>query len=204
MSSTPIKTAEFVKGVTGSDEIFASDLPQIAFVGRSNVGKSSTINILLGRKDIARTSKRPGKTQEFNFYLINDDCYFVDLPGYGYARVSAKEAERWRKRILWYFTEAPHRPDKVVLIIDARRGFTDYDHDMLDILEQENYPVIILINKIDTITQKEEHQLRQSIKKEMAMFPRLSVFLLPFSAKEGTNKDQALNLIFSSIQRGHR
>ena len=96
-----IKTAEFVKGVVGTDPILKEKIPQIAFVGRSNVGKSSVINALTGKKGLAISSSTPGRTLQLNFFLINEKAYFVDLPGYGYARASLKQAEKMRKMIMW-------------------------------------------------------------------------------------------------------
>ncbi len=95
--------ARFARGIRGTDTILNDSLPQIAFIGRSNVGKSSVINALLG-STLARSSSLPGKTQEINFYLVDERAYFCDLPGYGYARVPGKVSEKLRKLILWYFT----------------------------------------------------------------------------------------------------
>ncbi|HFC36125.1 MAG TPA: ribosome biogenesis GTP-binding protein YsxC, partial [Candidatus Moranbacteria bacterium] len=117
-----IKTAKFVKGIIGTDEILRDGKQQIAFVGRSNVGKSSVINSLVGIKKLAKSSATPGRTQEINFFLINDKVYFVDLPGYGFAKISKKQREKIRKMIIWYLSYAETKPCKVVLIIDAKVG----------------------------------------------------------------------------------
>src|SRR3990167_3085191 len=116
-----ISSAKFVKGITGTDDILYDGIPQIAFVGRSNVGKSSVINSLVNQKELVRVGKKPGKTTEINFFLINNKFYFVDLPGYGYAKLSPAEREKARKRMLWYLTESEARP-LVVLILDIKAG----------------------------------------------------------------------------------
>ena len=114
-----ITSASFVTGIIGTDPILKEKHPQIAFVGRSNVGKSSVINSLVMRKDLVKSSSMPGKTREINFFLINKAFYFVDLPGYGFARMGAKGAEKIRKLILWYLGSGEARVKLVVLIIDS-------------------------------------------------------------------------------------
>src|SRR6266571_3946091 len=99
-----VTSAQFVKSITGTDEIITDGIPNIAFIGRSNVGKSSILNALMGRKDLARTGKKPGKTTEANFFFVNRTHYFVDLPGYGYAAPKPTDREKLRKLIIWYFT----------------------------------------------------------------------------------------------------
>ena len=131
-----INSAKFVKGIIGSDDILTDGLPQVAFVGRSNVGKSSVINSLAGVEGLVKTGKKPGKTTEINFFLINRQFYFVDLPGYGYAKLSPAEREKTRKRMLWYLTESEARP-LVVLILDIKAGLTEFDGQMLELVEEE-------------------------------------------------------------------
>ncbi|MEX0934993.1 MAG: ribosome biogenesis GTP-binding protein YihA/YsxC, partial [Candidatus Paceibacterota bacterium] len=162
MKTPEIQNIEFMRGILGSDSILEDSRPHIAFVGRSNVGKSSTLNCLAGR-NIAYTSKKPGKTQEINFFLVNDSVYFVDLPGYGYARISAHEAEKLRKHMIWYLSESGVQPRWVVLILDAKVGITDLDRDMLDILAGEGHRVLILANKMDKLNQKESHAALKGI-----------------------------------------
>lgn len=146
-----ITSATFVKGIIGPDEALERDIPQIAFIGRSNVGKSSLINALMHQKDLARTSSFPGRTAQVNLYLINKKFYFVDLPGYGYAKASREARERLEHLIQWYLFESPYRQKKVVHIIDAYTGMTESDKDMLYSLEEHGKEIIILANKIDKI-----------------------------------------------------
>ena len=155
-------TAEFMRGLRGTDAILYDGTPQIAFIGRSNVGKSSVINALVNRKTLVKVSARPGKTTEINVFKTNNGLYLVDLPGYGYARVSPDEKDRIRKLILWYLTEAKVEQLLVVLIIDTKAGFTAFDEETLQILRKHDHPYLIVANKIDTLNQKKlAEQLRQ-------------------------------------------
>ena len=146
--------AVFARGIRGSDPILFDKKPQIAFVGRSNVGKSSTINAILGDK-IARTSSTPGKTQEINFFEVEGKGYFVDLPGYGYAKMPEKEKEKIRKHILWYLASGEAKPKLLVLILDARVGVTAYDRDLIHVAHKEKHSLLLLLNKIDKLTKNE-------------------------------------------------
>ncbi len=146
-----IKSAKFIKGVVGTDDILDDGKPQIAFIGRSNVGKSSVINALTGQKKLARTSSYPGRTQELNLFLINNSYYLVDLPGYGYAKASMKVRERLEKLINWYLFDSEYRQKKIVLIIDADVGATESDLEILRAMESHGKNFIIVANKIDKI-----------------------------------------------------
>ena len=149
-----------MKGIIGTDEILYDGLPQIAFVGRSNVGKSSVINSLVNQNNLVKVGKKPGKTTEINFFLINNKFYFVDLPGYGYARLSPAEREKIRKRMLWYLLESGVKPAHIVLILDIKVGFMDFDRDMAKLLKDMGHHFMIIANKADKLNQKEiSHQL---------------------------------------------
>lgn len=150
-----ITSAKFIKGIIGTDDILYDGLPQIAFVGRSNVGKSSVINSLANREDLVKVGKKPGKTTEINFFLINKQFYFVDLPGYGYARLSPAEREKIRKRMLWYLMESKVKPTHLVLVLDIKAGFTDFDAEMVQVLREAGHQYMIIANKIDNLNQKE-------------------------------------------------
>src|SRR3989338_1650650 len=126
-----IRSATFVKGIVGTDEVLNDHYPQIAFIGRSNSGKSSLINSLTNQKKLARTSPLPGRTQEINLFFINRDTYFLDLPGYGYAKVSKDDREWLQKVIQWYLFKSEYVQKKIVLILDAKVGPTDKDLDMI-------------------------------------------------------------------------
>ncbi|MCX5725922.1 MAG: ribosome biogenesis GTP-binding protein YihA/YsxC, partial [Candidatus Saganbacteria bacterium] len=159
-----IAAAKFVKGIIGSDKILEGRLPQIAFIGRSNVGKSSVINSLTNQKGLAKTSSSPGRTREINLFLINKSLYLLDLPGYGFAKVSRKVSERLFKLIDWYLFRSPYQQKKVVLIIDANIGPTDNDLEMLHTLEDFQKDIVIVANKIDKIKKSKYTQQLQEIK----------------------------------------
>ncbi len=159
-----ITSSKFIKGLVGDDEILASDIPQIAFIGRSNVGKSSLINTLSNSK-ISRTSSFPGRTQEINVFLMNDSFYLVDLPGYGFARVSGLGREKIWELIDFYLFQSNYRQKKIVFIIDANVGFTETDLSMLDELEENKKDFIIVANKIDRMNQSDYQKQIREIKK---------------------------------------
>jgi GTP-binding protein len=160
-----ISSAEFLKGIVGTDEILYDGVPEYAFVGRSNVGKSSVINSLVNRKDLVKTSNRPGKTTEINFFGINNKkCYFVDLPGYGYAKRSPKEKESIEKLILWYLMYSDATIAKVVIILDFKAGLTAFDEEMIRVLREKGHPYIIVANKADKLNQKEMVAQTRAIK----------------------------------------
>ncbi|MFM2414421.1 MAG: hypothetical protein RI911_114 [Candidatus Parcubacteria bacterium] len=150
-----IHEATFVKGITGDDSILRDGKPHVAFVGRSNVGKSSLINALLGRRELVRTGKKPGKTTEINFFLINKLWYCVDLPGYGYAEGAAEKREQIRDMILWYLGEGRPEHTVVVLVIDVKVGLTAFDEEALAVLRNEGLTYYIVANKVDALNQKE-------------------------------------------------
>ncbi|CAN5116300.1 ribosome biogenesis GTP-binding protein YihA/YsxC [soil metagenome] len=146
-----IETAEFVGGMIGPDPLLFNGTPQIAFIGRSNVGKSTLINTLTKQKDLARTSSFPGRTQEINLFLINKSRYLVDLPGYGFAKLSKVERQKIDDLIHWYFFDSEIEQKKVVLIIDANIGLTKSDEEMLYALEVKGKEIIVVANKVDKI-----------------------------------------------------
>lgn len=148
--------ATFVKGIRGTDSIIHDEIPQVAFVGRSNVGKSSLINALTGVKGLVRISDKPGKTTEINFFLMNKKFYFVDLPGYGYARLSPKQRESIKQLIIWFASESGAKPCLFVLVLDSKVGITEFDQQMMDVLRQEGHPFVLAANKIDKLKQADK------------------------------------------------
>ncbi len=179
-------TAEYIKGVRGTNDIMYDGKPQVVFIGRSNVGKSSLINSLVG-KQLARSSSNPGKTVNLDFFLINQERYFVDLPGYGYARVSTKEKEDFRKMILWYLSESNVDHLLIVLIIDAKVGLTAFDHESIEFLKYHHKRFIVIANKIDKLTQGERISCVSSIKKECGDIPVIS-----HSLRTGAGKSEII------------
>ncbi|MDP3726305.1 MAG: ribosome biogenesis GTP-binding protein YihA/YsxC [bacterium] len=192
-----IQSAEFVRGIKGTNSILHSGLPQVAFVGRSNVGKSSVLNALFNRKDLVKVGKKPGKTLEINFFLVNQKFYFVDLPGYGYAKAGGKAKEKIKKLILWYLTGGEARPVIVVLITDIKAGFTDFDKEMLQILSEQGYSYVIVANKIDKLNQKEAAQKLFRMKIESN---GTEVFPHSAKTKKGTDVLRKRLLHFDSLR----
>lgn len=185
-----IKNAEFIKGVVGPDEIMKEDKLQIAFVGRSNVGKSSVINSLLGRKNLVKSSSTPGKTKEINFFLIDEKVYFVDLPGYGFAKMKFTERKKMADLIVWYFEDASVKNRKTVLVIDAKVGPTEFDFDMITILEEHGEDFIIIANKADKLRSGEMQKQLNS------MQTRIGREVIFYSAKNKAGKEKLLKKIF--------
>lgn len=189
-----ITSAEFVKGVIGTDPILKEKHPNVAFVGRSNVGKSSVINSLVMRKDLVKSSSMPGKTREINFFIINKKFHFVDLPGYGFARMGAKGAEKIRKLILWYLGSGEAHVNFVVLIVDSVVRPMPYDREMADILRAENIPFVVVANKIDRLNQTERSHNLKAIESQMG------ASALPYSARTHYGRDELLETISSAIK----
>ena len=171
------------------------NFPQVAFFGRSNVGKSSVINSLVGKKGLAKTSKTPGKTQKANFFRINDSFYLVDFPGYGYAKRSILERNKMIKRIFWYVEFSNVRPKAVFLIIDANVGLTALDKDMIKILEANKHQIIIVANKIDKLAKGAAEKQLSLIQKEAR-----NITVLRYSARTNKGKDELIKKIASFVQ----
>ena len=165
---------EFVAGAATIDAIPPPSLPEMAFVGRSNVGKSSLINALTGRNSLARTSNTPGATKQINFFRLGNACLLVDLPGYGYARISKEAAEQWRGLIFDYLRgRATLR--RVLLLIDARRGTMEADHEAMKQLDQAAVSYVVVLTKIDTLSAGERadalQQCRDALRGHVAAYP---------------------------------
>ena len=186
-----ILKAEFVKGIVGGDYSTKDNLPQIAFLGRSNSGKSSVIGSLTGQKDLVRASKIPGMTIEANFFRINNAFYLVDFPGYGFAKRSILDRNRMIKRIFWYLEFSNVRPTAIFLIIDGNVGITKLDWQMLEIIVKNNHNVTIIANKIDKIPVTKRAAKIAEISQEAQ-----GIKVLGYSAKTEEGKDQ----IYKSIE----
>jgi GTP-binding protein len=161
-----IKSSEFVTGAVDKKQFPQDNLPEIAFAGRSNVGKSSLINNLLNRKTLAKVGNTPGKTRQINFFLINEAFRFVDLPGFGYAKVSKKEQEKWRNYIESYFL-SERNIKAVVHIVDARHPGLENDLLMADFLSHTGIPNCIVANKADKL---KKNEIAKAVKKITDIF----------------------------------
>jgi GTP-binding protein len=171
--------AEHVISAARPDQFPPESLPEIAFLGRSNVGKSSLLNCLTGKKGLAFTSSKPGCTQLINFFRINGEMYFVDLPGYGYARVPLEVKARWKSLIESYLLNRNSLKTAVVLL-DSRRGWMETDLELKNWLEFQNVSYVVVATKFDKLNQKEQHRSLTSISKELS-----GGELFPFSAVTG-------------------
>ena len=168
------------------DQYPKDGFPEVAFAGRSNVGKSSLTNVLINRRNYARTSSQPGKTQTLNFYDIESKLFFVDVPGYGYAKVSQKEREKWARMIETYFSERqPLRG--VVTLIDARHEPTKLDKQMVDFLHYYDLPLLVVGTKVDKVPKSRRNRCVSQIRKGLALRQADQVVL--FSAVDKTGKD---------------
>ncbi|WP_068783271.1 ribosome biogenesis GTP-binding protein YihA/YsxC [Paenibacillus phocaensis] len=182
-----VTKAEFIISAVGPNQYPEDALPEIALAGRSNVGKSSLINRMINRKNLARTSSTPGKTQHLNYYRINDKLYFVDVPGYGYAKVSKSQREVWGKMIEKYLQE--RETLKLVLqIIDLRHPPTKDDELMYDWLKAYDLPVCVVATKADKIPKSRWQKHLKIIKEGLVL--RAGDPLILFSAEEGIGKDE--------------
>ena len=185
-----ITSAQFLKGIIGPDSVLERDIPQIAFVGRSNSGKSSLINSLTNQKNLARTSGQPGRTQEINIFLINDACYFLDLPGYGYARASRETRAQLEKVINGYLFESAYRQKKVVLVIDAQVGPKELDLAMIRLLEKHGKEIVVVANKIDKVKHSDYSKQLADHRKKIGPHP-----VIPYSTEKKIGRKELLRQI---------
>lgn len=189
-----IKSAEFVISNTDIAKCPLPDKPEYAFIGRSNVGKSSLINMLTDRKKLAKTSQTPGKTQLINHFLINDEWYLVDLPGYGYAKASKKERIKWDQFIRKYLNTRPNLLYTFVLI-DSRIKAQKVDLEFMEMLGIKGIPFIIVFTKIDKLSSSVMNKNITSYKKEMLKsWAELPIMILS-SATTRVGRDEVLNMI---------
>ncbi|MBS1408064.1 MAG: ribosome biogenesis GTP-binding protein YihA/YsxC [Firmicutes bacterium] len=187
-----LHNAEFIRSVTAVADCPKDGLPQIAFAGKSNVGKSSVINKLLLRKNFARVGEAPGKTTHINFFRIDNKLYLVDLPGYGYAKVPMAEKERWGKLMEKYFA-AEDTIDYGVMIVDARHKPTANDVIMADYFKASGKPFVVVANKMDKL-KKSEIEPNLACIRETLTLPE-TVELIPFSAENGLGREALLRVL---------
>lgn len=186
-----IKSAEFVTSAVKPSQYPPPGRPEIAFAGRSNVGKSSLMNTLLGSKNLVKTSSTPGRTQTINFFLINDHFSFVDLPGYGYAKVPKAVRESWGPMVEKYL-KTREGLCAVVVILDVRRLPNQGDHDLLAWLAHYKIPAILVLTKADKLKKNKQNQQRNAIARELSIDASL---LTLFSATKGLGKRELLATI---------
>lgn len=188
---------EFLISAAAPKDFPSNRLPEIAFAGKSNVGKSSVINRILQRKNFARVGEKPGKTVHVNYFVIDKTCYFVDLPGYGYAKVSQKEKDRWSRLMESYF--ASQRIDLGILIVDARHAPTNNDIIMANWFIESECPFIVVANKLDKLKKSELVPNIQTIREDLQLPESCPV--LPFSAEKGTGRDELVRVILDTVEK---
>ena len=196
MPSLNVNRAELVKSAADPRQFIRSSVPTVAFAGKSNVGKSSVINRLLNRKNFARVGAQPGKTIHVNYFKIDDKLYFVDLPGYGYAKVSQSERDRWGRLMEDFFAE-PGLITLGVMIVDARHKPTADDVTMADWFKQSGCRLAVVANKLDKL-KKSEIEPNLTLIRETLALPE-DAPLIPFSAEKGQGRDELMREIMSVV-----
>ena len=195
--SINVQKAEFILSAASPKDFRRDALPQVAFAGRSNVGKSSVINRLLNRKNFARVGAAPGKTTQINYFKIDNAFYLVDLPGYGYARVSKGERDRWGRLMEGYFAD-PELMTLGVMIVDARHKPTADDCTMAQWYRGAGCPFLVVANKLDKLKKSEVEGNLQRIRETLELGEEDLV--IPFSAEKGTGRDALVRAILSCVE----
>lgn len=192
-----LNNVEFLISAARPTDFPQNRLPEIAFAGKSNVGKSSVINRLLNRKNFARVGEKPGKTIHVNYFTVDKVCYFVDLPGYGYAQVSQKEKERWGRLMEDYF--AADRIDLGVMIVDCRHAPTNNDITMARWFLESGCPFVVVANKLDKVKKSQLEGNLQVIREDLELPEDCPV--IPFSAEKGNGKEELLRMILHTVEK---
>ncbi len=188
---------EFVISAAAVKDFPGNGLPEIAFAGKSNVGKSSVINRVLQRKNFARVGEKPGKTVHINYFLLDKQCYLVDLPGYGFAKVSQSEKDRWAKLMEAYFAE--NRIDLGVMIVDARHAPTNNDITMASWFLNSGCPFVVVANKLDKLKKSEIAPNLARIREDLELPEDCPI--IPFSAEKGDGRQELVSCICDAAAR---
>ena len=196
MAALNVNKAEFIKSAASPNQFIRSSTPSVVFAGKSNVGKSSVINRMLNRKNFARVGASPGKTIHVNYFLIDGKVYFVDLPGYGYAKVSQAERDRWGKLMEQFFA-AEGLIDLGVMIVDARHKPTADDVTMAEWFKNSGCRLVVVANKLDKLKKSEIEPNMALIRQTLAL-PE-EVLLIPFSAEKGQGRDALMAEIMKEL-----
>ena len=191
-----LHNVEFLLSAASPKDFPSNRLPEIAFAGKSNVGKSSVINRILNRKNFARVGDKPGKTIHVNYFVIDKKCYFVDLPGYGFAKVSASEKARWGKLMEDYF--AAGRIDLGVLIVDYRHPPTQNDITMARWFLGSGCPFVVVANKMDKLKKSELEPNLKTIREDLGLPDDCPV--IPFSAEKGNGREELVRMVLAAAK----
>ena len=190
-----LHNVEFLISAAAPKDFPKNRMPEIAFAGKSNVGKSSVINRILMRKNFARVGEKPGKTIHVNYFTIDKKCYFVDLPGYGFAKVSQSEKARWGKLMEDYF--AAERITLGIMIVDARHAPTNNDITMARWFLDSGCPFVVVANKLDKVKKSQIESNLAVIREDLELPEDCAV--LPFSAEKGIGRDELLGLVLKAV-----
>ena len=190
------QNVEFLISAASAKDFPAKRLPEIAFAGKSNVGKSSVINRLLQRKNFARVGEKPGKTVHVNYFTLDGKCYLVDLPGYGFAKVSQQEKDRWGKLMEEYF--AANRIGLGVLIVDYRHPPTNNDITMARWFLDMGCPFVVVANKMDKLKKSELAPNLKTIREDLELPENCPI--IPFSAEKGSGRDELVKYILAAVK----
>lgn len=190
-----IHKVQFIKSATHIDQKPDPGLPEVAVVGRSNVGKSSLINVLFNRKNLAKISSTPGKTRLLNYFQIDEHIYFVDLPGYGYAKLSKTERDKWQKSIESYLKNNDYLK-LILLLIDIRHGILPIDQIMIEWLNYYNIPFAIILTKSDKISKNQVRSIKLKIKNQFS-----DISICTFSALKKTGREEIFAIIENIYSR---
>ena len=196
MATLNVNKAEFIKSAASPRQFIQSSIPSVVFAGKSNVGKSSVINRMLNRKNFARVGASPGKTIHVNYFFIDQKIYFVDLPGYGYAKVSQTERDRWGKLMEQFFA-AEGLIDLGVMIVDARHKPTADDVTMAEWFKNSGCRLVVVANKLDKL-KKSEIEPNMALIRQTLDLPE-NVLLIPFSAEKGQGRDALMAEIMKEL-----
>lgn len=191
------QNVEFLLSAATAQAFPQNRLPEIAFAGKSNVGKSSVINRLLQRKNFARVGDKPGKTVHVNYFVVDHSCYFVDLPGYGYAQVSRQEKERWGRLMEDYF--AADRIHLGVLIVDYRHPPTQNDIIMANWFLESGCPFVVVANKMDKLKKRDLEPNLATIRRDLSLPQGCPV--IPFSAEKGDGREALVGHILAAVKK---
>ena len=191
-----LHNVEFLISAASTRDFPQNRLPEIAFAGKSNVGKSSVINRVLNRKNFARVGEKPGKTIHVNYFVIDKKCYLVDLPGYGFAKVSQAEKDRWGRLMESYFAAA--RIDLGVMIVDARHAPTNNDITMARWFLESNCPFVVVANKLDKVKPSQLSGNLETIRQDLELPD--DCIVIPFSAEKGTGRDELVRQIQAVVE----
>lgn len=192
-----LNNVSFLISAASTKDFPQNRMPEIAFAGKSNVGKSSVINRILNRKNFARVGEKPGKTIHVNYFTVDQKCYFVDLPGYGFAKVSQAEKNRWAKLMESYFSA--NRITLGVFIVDARHAPTNNDITMAQWFLESDCPFVVVANKLDKLKKSEIEGNLQTIREDLALPDGCPV--IPFSAEKGNGRDELIRLILNAAEQ---